>query len=195
MLNYNLVKFTMSAGTAEQLPHNDRPEIAFVGRSNVGKSSLMNKVFGRKDLVKVSSKPGKTTTINFFAIGDVDFVDLPGYGYARVNAAEKQRWDNLMDGYFEGERSLKLVVALVDIRHDASPLDAQMIGYLESLGHPYAIAFTKADKLSRSKGVAQANLLRQQLCVDESVRSVLVSSLKGTGIDELKKVIEERLNF
>ena len=195
MLNYNLVKFTMSAGTAEQLPHNDRPEIAFVGRSNVGKSSLMNKVFGRKDLVKVSSKPGKTTTINFFAIGDVDFVDLPGYGYARVNAAEKQRWDNLMDGYFESERNLKLVVALVDIRHDASPLDAQMIGYLESLGHPYAIAFTKADKLSHSKGVAQANLPRQQLCADESVRSVLVSSLKGTGIDELKKVIEERLNF
>ena len=195
MLNYNLVKFTMSAGTAEQLPHNDRPEIAFVGRSNVGKSSLMNKVFGRKDLVKVSSKPGKTTTINFFAISDVDFVDLPGYGYARVDAAEKQRWDNLMDGYFESERNLKLVVALVDIRHDASPLDAQMIGYLESLGHPYAIAFTKADKLSHSKGVAQASLLRQQLCVDESVRSVLVSSLKGTGIDELKKVIEERLNF
>ena len=136
MINYNLVKFTMSAGTAEQLPNNDRPEIAFVGRSNVGKSSLMNKLFGRKDLVKVSSKPGKTTTINFFAIGGVDFVDLPGYGYARVNATEKQRWDNLMDGYFEGERNLKLVVALVDIRHDASPLDAQMIGYLESLGHP-----------------------------------------------------------
>ena len=179
MVNYNLVKFTMSAGTAEQLPNNDRPEIAFVGRSNVGKSS----------------KPGKTTTINFFAIGGVDFVDLPGYGYARVNATEKQRWDNLMDGYFEGERNLKLVVALVDIRHDASPLDAQMIGYLESLGHPYAIAFTKADKLSHSRGVAQARLLREQLCVDESVRSVLVSSLKGTGIDDLKKVIEERLNF
>ena len=120
MINYNLVKFTMSAGTAEQLPNNDRPEIAFVGRSNVGKSSLMNKLFGRKDLVKVSSKPGKTTTINFFAIGGVDFVDLPGYGYARVNATEKRRWDNLMDGYFEGERNLKLVVALVDIRHDAS---------------------------------------------------------------------------
>lgn len=195
MINYNLVKFTMSAGTAEQLPNNDRPEIAFVGRSNVGKSSLMNKLFGRKDLVKVSSKPGKTTTINFFAIGGVDFVDLPGYGYARVNATEKQRWDNLMDGYFEGERNLKLVVALVDIRHDASPLDAQMIGYLESLGHPYAIAFTKADKLSHSRGMAQARLLREQLCVDESVRSVLVSSLKGTGIDDLKKVIEERLNF
>ena len=100
-----------------------------------------------------------------------------------------------MDGYFEGERNLKLVVALVDIRHDASPLDAQMIGYLESLGHPYAIAFTKADKLSHSRGVAQARLLHEQLCVDESVRSVLVSSLKGTGIDDLKKVIEERLNF
>ena len=195
MLNYNLVKFTMSAGTAEQLPAANRPEIAFVGRSNVGKSSLMNKLFGRKDLVKVSSKPGKTTTINFFAIGDVDFVDLPGYGYARVNATEKQRWDNLMDGYFEGERNLKLVVSLVDIRHDASPLDAQMIGYLESLGLPYAIAFTKADKLSRQRGLNQARSLREQLAVDESVKSVLVSSTAGTGIDELKRIIEDRLNF
>lgn len=195
MLNYNHVKFTMSAGTAAQLPGDIRPEIAFVGRSNVGKSSLMNKLFGRKSLVKVSSKPGKTTTINFFAIDDVDFVDLPGYGYARVNATEKARWDNLMDGYFEGERNLKLVVALVDIRHDASPLDAQMIGYLESLGHPYAIAFTKADKLSRSKGLTQARNLREQLCVDESVKSVLVSSTVGTGIDELKQVIQERLDF
>ena len=185
----------MSAGTAAQLPHGTRPEVAFVGRSNVGKSSLMNKLFNRKGLVKVSSKPGKTTTINFFALDDVDFVDLPGYGYARVNATEKQRWDNLMDGYFEGERNLKLVVALVDIRHDASPLDAQMIGYLESLGHPYAIAFTKADKLSRSKGLVQAKNLREQLCVDESVKSVLVSSTAGTGIDELKQVIEDRLSF
>ena len=195
MVNYNHAKFTMSAGTAAQLPHGTRPEVAFVGRSNVGKSSLMNKLFNRKGLVKVSSKPGKTTTINFFALDDVDFVDLPGYGYARVNATEKQRWDNLMDGYFEGERNLKLVVALVDIRHDASPLDAQMIGYLESLGHPYAIAFTQADKLSRSKGLVQAKNLREQLCVDESVKSVLVSSTAGTGIDELKQVIEDRLSF
>ena len=194
-MNYNKADFIASYGISSQLPESDRPELSFSGRSNVGKSSLINKLCNRKNLARVSSTPGKTATINFYAVDDCYFVDLPGYGYARVNATEKQRWDNLMDGYFEGERNLKLVVALVDIRHDASPLDAQMIGYLESLGHPYAIAFTKADKLSHSRGVAQARLLREQLCVDESVRSVLVSSLKGTGIDDLKKVIEERLNF
>lgn len=194
-MNFNKVAFERSFGISSQLPPSTLPEVAFAGRSNVGKSSMLNALFGRKSLAKVSQKPGKTSTINFFATDTARFVDLPGYGYARVNATEKQRWDNLMDGYFEGERNLKLVVALVDIRHDASPLDAQMIGYLESLGHPYAIAFTKADKLSHSRGVAQARLLREQLCVDESVRSVLVSSLKGTGIDDLKKVIEERLNF
>ena len=192
-MNYNLVKFTMSAGTAQQLPKPGRPEIAFVSRSNVGKSSLMNKLFGRKDLVKVSSNPGKTTTINFFAIGNVDFVDLPGYGFARVNATEQERWNNLMEGYFEGERNLKLVVALVDIRHDASPLDLQMIGYLESLGLPYCVAFTKADKFSRSKGLTQAAMLRKQFDLEPEVPWVLVSSTAGTGIGALKDTIERAL--
>lgn len=189
-MNYNLVKFTMSAGTAQQLPKPGRPEIAFVGRSNVGKSSLMNKLFGRKDLVKVSSKPGKTTTINFFAIGNVDFVDLPGYGFARVSKAEKDRWSNLIGGYFELERSFNLVLSLVDIRHEAQKLDRQMIAFLQDAGLPYLVVLTKGDKLSRNKQNAQAALLSKQLEVPRD-QMIITSSETGQGIDELKSRIAE----
>lgn len=190
-MNYNTVKLTKTAGTAAQLPAPGRAEIAFVGRSNVGKSSLLNKLFNRKNLVKVSSKPGKTTTINFFAVGDVDFVDLPGYGFAKVSADEQNRWNKLMTAYFEGEpRNIRLVVALVDIRHDASPLDYQMIDYLAELELPYAIAFTKADKLSRSKGLQQIKTLRKQLDLEDEVPCIMCSATEGTGINELKALIE-----
>lgn len=190
-MNYNNVKLTCTAGTAAQLPQPGRMEIAFVGRSNVGKSSLLNKLFGRKNLVKVSSKPGKTTTINFFAIENVDFVDLPGYGFAKVSGAEQDRWHKLMDGYFESERNIKLVVALIDIRHDASPLDVQMIEYLTSLGIPFAIAFTKADKLSRSKGLQQIKALCKQLGAAAETPVVMCSATAGTGIGELKAIVEQ----
>lgn len=192
-MNYNTVKLTHTAGTAAQLPRAGRPEIAFVGRSNVGKSSLLNKLFGRKNLVKVSSKPGKTTTINFFAVENVDFVDLPGYGFARVAAAEQERWSNLMDGYFESERNLRLVIALVDIRHEASKLDYQMIDYLAELELPYAVAFTKADKLSRSKALQQVKTLRKQLDLEDEVHAIMCSATEGTGIGELKALIESTL--
>ena len=194
-MNYNKVQFRMSAGIASQLPPFDRPEIAFVGRSNVGKSSLLNKLFNRKSLVKVSSKPGKTTTINFFDCEGVDFVDLPGYGYARVAATEQERWMKLMEGYFESERNLKLVVALVDIRHDASPLDEQMIDYLLKLEWPFMIAFTKCDKLSRQKGMQMAAKLKRAFTLPSGVEAVLTSSSDGTGIDELKRVIERSLKI
>lgn len=202
-MNYNNVKLTCTAGTAAQLPKPGRPEVAFVGRSNVGKSSLLNKLFNRKNLVKVSSKPGKTTTINFFSVDGVDFVDLPGYGFAKVSAAEQDRWNKLMDGYFEpgasagesddasAERNIRLVVALVDIRHDASKLDYQMIDYLAELELPYAIAFTKADKVSRSKGLQQVKTLCKQLDIEEEVPTVMCSATAGTGIGELKALIEK----
>lgn len=192
-MNYNNVKLTCTAGTAAQLPRSGRPEIAFVGRSNVGKSSLLNKLFNRKNLVKVSSKPGKTTTINFFAVENVDFVDLPGYGFAKVSGAEQERWSKLMDGYFESGRNLRLVVALVDIRHDASQLDYQMIDYLAELELPYAVAFTKADKLSRSKALQQVKTLRKQLDLEDEVPTVMCSATAGTGIGELKALIEQTL--
>lgn len=193
-MNFNTVKLTCTAGTAAQLPAPGRIEIAFVGRSNVGKSSLLNKLFNRKNLVKVSSKPGKTTTINFFAVENVDFVDLPGYGFAKVSGAEQERWNTLMGGYFEGEeRNLRLVVALVDIRHDASKLDYQMIDYLAELELPYAIAFTKADKLSRSKALQQAKTLRKQLNLEDEVPCIMCSATEGTGIGELKALIEKAI--
>lgn len=193
-LNYNLVKFSYAAGTAAQLPKPGRPEVAFVGRSNVGKSSIMNKLFNRKSLVKVSSKPGKTTTINFFECGPVDFVDLPGYGFARVSGAEQERWSKLMGGYFEQkERNLRLVVSLVDIRHDLQKLDEEMINYLLTLGRPFAVAFTKADKLSKSRAAQQAQALARQFTLPSNVPVVVTSATSGIGMNELRATIEQAL--
>lgn len=192
-LNYNLVKFTHTAGTSAQLPKPGRPEIAFVGRSNVGKSSIMNKLFNRKSLVKVSSKPGKTTTINFFAVEGVDFVDLPGYGFARVGGHDQDRWNELMGGYFEGGRNIRLVVALVDIRHDMMDLDEEMVDYLLKLELPFCVAFTKADKLSKSRAAQQAQALARQFTLPSNVPVVVTSATSGIGMNELKTTIEQAL--
>lgn len=192
-LNYNLAKFTYAAGTSAQLPRPGRPEIAFVGRSNVGKSSIMNKLFNRKGLVKVSSKPGKTTTINFFAVEGVDFVDLPGYGFARVGGRDQDRWNELMGGYFEGGRNIRLVVALVDIRHDMMALDEEMVDYLLKLELPFCVAFTKADKLSKSKATQQAQALARQFTLPSNVPVVITSATSGIGMGELKATIEASL--
>ena len=128
-INYQLAKFVASYGKVSQIPESTCPEVSFVGRSNVGKSSIMNKLFGRKNLVKVSSTPGKTSNINFFEADDVHFVDLPGYGFARRSKAERDRWAELIGDFFDSAQ-LNLVVSLVDIRHDPSKLDHDMIDYL-----------------------------------------------------------------
>ena len=190
-INFNSVTFSRAYGTLQQLPPSTLPEVAFAGRSNVGKSSLINKLFNRKSLAKVSATPGKTATINFYDAGPVHFVDLPGYGYAKVAKSEKQRWTALIDGYFTQERRHALVCSLVDIRHEASPLDVHMIDFLNQLELPYLVVFTKADKLSTSKGLQQAKLLRTQLGVKEETPTVITSSSKGTGIPELRKAISE----
>ena len=188
-INFNDVSFDRSYGTVAQLPFSSRPEVSFAGRSNVGKSSLINKLFNRKGLAKVSSTPGKTATINIFDAKNVHFVDLPGYGFAKVPKSEKQRWASLIDGYFQQERRHALVCSLVDIRHDAGPLDVNMLAFLQELGLPYAVVFTKADKLSATKAEQQRALLLEQLNVPEEVPTVLTSSAKGTGVDALRKVI------
>ena len=128
-MNINNVVFERSFGVSSQLTPSTMPEIAFAGRSNVGKSSLLNKLFNRKGLAKVSQTPGKTATINFFSCDGVRFVDLPGYGYAKVSKSDKSRWSELIEGYFNQDRDLALVVSLVDIRHEASDLDVNMIGF------------------------------------------------------------------
>ena len=190
-INYQLAHFVASYGAVSQIPESTAPEVSFVGRSNVGKSSIMNKLFGRKGLVKVSSTPGKTANINFFEADGVHFIDLPGYGFARRSKAERERWARLIGDFFESDRSFNLVVSLVDIRHDPSALDHQMIEYLQDNEFSFIVCLTKADKLSRPKRAQQAAAIRKQLNVP--AEDIIVTSAEdGTGIAELKRVIAER---
>lgn len=190
-MNFNKVAFERSFGISSQLPPSTLPEVAFAGRSNVGKSSMLNALFGRKSLAKVSQKPGKTSTINFFATDTARFVDLPGYGYARVAKSEKGRWAELIEGYFNQDRNFALVVSLVDIRHEAQQLDLNMIGFLQEAGLPFAVVLTKADKLSKSQQNKQAALLRRQLALPDDVPMLVTSSEKKIGFDNLRKLIEQ----
>ncbi|MDO4538796.1 MAG: ribosome biogenesis GTP-binding protein YihA/YsxC [Coriobacteriales bacterium] len=189
-IKFGTARFEAAYGTAEQLPESTMPEVAFAGRSNVGKSSLINKLVQRKALAHTSSQPGKTANINFYLVDGLRLVDLPGYGYAKVSGKERQRWADLIAGYFDQERSFNLVVALVDIRHDAQKLDAQMLSFLQDGDYPFVVALTKADKLSRAKQDQQANALAKQFGISRS-QMIITSAEKGTGIDELRRRIEE----
>ena len=150
-MNLQDAAFEAAYGTFAQLPTSDLPEIAFSGRSNVGKSSLLNRLFNRKSLARVSSVPGKTVTINFYSVGDVRFVDLPGYGYAKVPKAEKIRWAEMMEGYFNSDRNIKLVVQLVDMRHPPTKDDIMMMEFLQQTGYEFIVVMTKSDKLKKKK--------------------------------------------
>lgn len=189
-INYQLAHFVASYGNVKQIPESTCPEVSFVGRSNVGKSSIMNKLFNRKNLVKVSSTPGKTCNINFFEADDVHFVDLPGYGYAQRSKGERDRWASLIGDFFDSERSFNLVVSLVDIRHDPSKLDHDMIEYLQGNDFNYVVCLTKADKLSRNQQAKQVASLKRQLNVDPD-DIIVTSSQSGMGIDKLKEHIAE----
>lgn len=190
-MDFQHVEYELSFGTVAQIVPSTLPEIAFAGRSNVGKSSLLNKLFNRKQLARVSQNPGKTATINFYKSKDARFVDLPGYGYAKVSKSERNRWSRLIEGYFAQDRNFALVCSLIDIRHAASELDENMVSFLQESDLPYAIVFTKGDKLSRSKCNAQAAALRKQLGIREGTPWVVTSAEKGTGIPELKAIIAE----
>ena len=191
-MNTNNVAFERAFGVSSQLPKSTYPEVSFAGRSNVGKSSLLNKLFNRKELAKVSQRPGKTSTINFFLCDGVRFVDLPGYGYAQVAKSEKDRWSELIEGYFNQDRDFALVVTLVDIRHEASSLDEAMVEFLNEAQLPFAVALTKADKLSRQQQLKQRAALRKQLRLAEETPVIVTSAEKGTGIDELRTLIKQR---
>ncbi len=193
-MNYHNVKFKAAYGTSSQLPVSTLPEVSFAGRSNVGKSSLLNKLMYRKSLAKVSSTPGKTATINFYDVDGYDFVDLPGYGFAKVAKSEKHRWSELIEGYFNQERIFALVVSLIDIRHEASALDLNMIEFLRESGLPFMVVLTKADKLSKQQCMKQTAMLRKQLQLDKSVPMLAVSSESGTGINELRVIINQYID-
>ncbi len=188
-MNFNNITFERSYGTSAQLPPSTLPEIAFAGKSNVGKSSLFNKLFNRKNLAKVSQTPGKTATINFFRTDQARFVDLPGYGYAKVSQTEQERWSELIEDYFNEDRNVALVISIIDIRHDASDLDETMVEFLQEANLPYALVLTKADKLSHQQQLKQQSALRKQLQVQPDVPLIACSAVKGTGIDELRSLI------
>ena len=193
-MNYHNVKFTAAYGTSKQLPPSTRAEVSFVGRSNVGKSSLMNKLFNRKKLAKVSATPGKTSTINVFEAERADFVDLPGYGFAQVSKSEKARWREMIEGYYNQDREFCCVVSLIDIRHPATALDVNMIEFLIAAELPFMIVCTKADKLSKNKCMQNIAALRRQLGFSrDEVEIIPISSANGSGIDDLKAALERRI--
>ena len=174
---------------SETVVEEDRIPVAIIGRPNVGKSSLINKLCNRKNLARVSSTPGKTATINFYAVDDCYFVDLPGYGYAKVSNADRERWDDLINSYFEAQRHHTLLVQLIDCRHAPSADDIQMLHYLHYHNIPFVVALTKADKLKKSQ-LAQTQEEFEKLCLPYGCQKVvLTSGESGYGIPELQAVL------
>lgn len=186
MLN---VEFTYSAGLSGQLKPDPRPEVVFSGRSNVGKSSLINKLCNRKALARVSSKPGKTATVNFFDGGSYNLADLPGYGYAKVSRSEKLRWAELVEGYFAAGRNIALVVQIVDMRHDPSADDMSMLGYLRDSGLPFIVVMTKSDKLNKSEYAAQLQSLKDIASEHGARGAYPFSALSGAGAADIEAAI------
>ena len=193
-MDYSKAQFERAYGTFEQLPASTMPEIVFSGRSNVGKSSLINKVFNRKNLARVSSVPGKTITINFYSCGnDAKIVDLPGYGYAKVAKSEKTRWANMMEKYFNSGRDIKLVVQLVDMRHPATADDIMMMEFLEHAGIDYIVVMTKSDKLIKGEYKSRVENSRQELSFVDPENIIPFSSQTGENVDKIKAIIESCL--
>ena len=179
-----------------QYPPQDMYEIAFAGRSNVGKSSLLNLLTHRKNLARVSGSPGKTRTINFYLIdGEFRIVDLPGYGYAKVSKSVSEGWGDMMEKYLGSRPNLLKVVQLVDIRHAPSKQDIEMYSYLKHYGLDGLVVATKADKISRNQIQKQVKLIRDTLKLSNDDKVIPVSSLKRTGydvlLDEMGKLLEE----
>ena len=190
-MNYNKAEFLASYGISSQLPEADRPEISFSGRSNVGKSSLINKLCNRKNLARVSATPGKTATINFYSVDGCYFVDLPGYGYAKVSNADRQRWDELINSYFAAKHRCTLLVQLLDCRHAPSADDLQMLKYLHYHDIPFVVALTKADKLKKSQ-LAATQAEFEALCRPYGCQAVVLTSAEnGYGVPELQALLEE----
>lgn len=183
-------RFEGSVGTLQQLKPQTLPEIVFSGRSNVGKSSLLNRLLSRKALARVSATPGKTITINFFALDTLKLVDLPGYGYAKRSHSEQDRWSKLVNGYFTTNRPIALVVQLLDMRHAPSAEDRQMIDFLRQSGYPFMLVLTKSDKLNKTEYANRLKAFEEEFS-DDDVAIIPFSALKGDGTQEIRKKLEE----
>ncbi len=189
-MNINNVKFEASFGTSAQLRASDMPEIVFSGKSNVGKSSLINKFFNRKNLARVSGVPGKTTTINFFTVDGIRMADLPGYGYAKRADNERRRWGELMEAYFASERDIRLVVQLLDMRHEPTEDDKTMLGFLDEAGFPFVCVLTKCDKLNKTERENRRKAFAENPFLAPAVAVIEASAQNGEGMAELKEIIE-----
>ncbi|HIR58336.1 MAG TPA: YihA family ribosome biogenesis GTP-binding protein [Candidatus Gallacutalibacter pullicola] len=188
-MNYNQAFFELAVGRPSQLPAPELPEIVFSGRSNVGKSSMINRLLGRKSLARVSASPGKTGTINFYRLPGCRLVDLPGYGYAKVSQSEKLRWAELVEGYFAAGRDLRLVVQIADMRHDPTRDDLHMLEFLSSGDFPFLLAATKSDKLNRTEYQNQ-KARYEEIAAEYGAGLLVFSSVKGEGCEELRGKIE-----
>ena len=189
-MNLQIAEFVSSITDLSKLPKDGFPQIAFSGKSNVGKSSVINRVLNRKNFARVGETPGKTVHINFFRIDNrAYFVDLPGYGYAKVPKAEKERWGKLMEQYFAVPERISLGVLIVDARHKPTADDCTMAAYFKSSGRPFVVVANKLDKLKKSELEPNMALIRQMLELPEEIRLVPFSAEKGTGRDELVKVL------
>ena len=189
-INFNQVEFVLSAVKPAAFIRDGRPQVTFAGRSNVGKSSVINRLLNRKNFARVGATPGKTTQINYFRIdGKIYFTDLPGYGYAKVSKDERDRWGRLMENYFAEEGLITLGVLIVDARHKPTADDVTMCDYFKATQCPMVVVANKLDKLKKSEIEPNLSLIRQTLTLDDSVQLIPFSAEKGTGKTELLAAI------
>ena len=191
-LNFNKAEFVRSAGEPKDFLRDGLPQFAFAGRSNVGKSSVINRLVGRKNLAYVGASPGKTTHINYFLIDQKAYlVDLPGYGYAKVAQAEKQRWSDLIETYFNSDRRIELVFQLIDMRHPPTKDDLMMVDFLIQNEFPFVIVLTKKDKLSKKQQEERMAALMQEIPFADQIHMIPFSAVKGDGVEQLRAIIDE----
>ena len=189
-------QFVISAVKLAQCPTDGQPEITLAGRSNVGKSSLLNKLLQRRNLAHVSSNPGKTQTLNFYHINQsFYFVDLPGYGYAKVAKSVSEQWGAMIENYLENRQNLRLALQLIDIRHEPSQQDQIMAQYLRGIGRPFAVVMTKADKISKNALAKQRAMIAKTLQLADTDPLFSTSSETGFGIEALWEYLESVVNL
>lgn len=190
-MNTQLVKFIRSAASKKDFLRDGRHTVVFAGRSNVGKSSLINSLLNRKNFARVGGTPGKTVQVNYFLVDGVYFVDLPGYGYARVSGDERRRWGELMEDYFAEQELITLGILIVDARHAPTADDRTMADYFRAAGRPFVVAANKCDKLKKSEIEPSVQRIRETLALEEDTEVIPYSCENGMGRRDLLGIIEK----